>query len=81
MRRGSFAAYLPIEHPDVKEFLRIRSEGNAIQEMYNKDPEGFIRQFAEKKEAHFKTLDDYGKFGDGWINRLKELESEALASI
>jgi ribonucleoside-diphosphate reductase alpha chain len=24
---------LPIEHPDVKEFLRIRSEGNAIQEM------------------------------------------------
>ena len=33
VRRGSFAAYLPIEHPDVKEFLRIRSEGNAIQEM------------------------------------------------
>jgi ribonucleoside-diphosphate reductase alpha chain len=33
VRRGSFAAYLPIEHPDIKEFLRIRSEGNAIQEM------------------------------------------------
>ena len=33
VRIGSFAAYLPIEHPDVKEFLRIRSEGNAIQEM------------------------------------------------
>tara|TARA_R100001377_G_scaffold57793_1_gene34507 strand:- start:957 stop:2600 length:1644 start_codon:yes stop_codon:yes gene_type:complete len=33
VRRGSFAAYLPIEHPDVDEFLRIRSEGNAIQEM------------------------------------------------
>ena len=33
VRRGSFAAYLPIEHPDVNEFLRIRSEGNAIQEM------------------------------------------------
>ncbi len=33
VRRGSFAAYLPIEHPDVKEFLRIRSEGNPIQEM------------------------------------------------
>jgi ribonucleoside-diphosphate reductase alpha chain len=33
IRRGSFAAYLPIEHPDVKEFLRIKSEGNAIQEM------------------------------------------------
>jgi ribonucleoside-diphosphate reductase alpha chain len=33
VRRGSFAAYLPIDHPDVKEFLRIRSEGNPIQEM------------------------------------------------
>ena len=31
VRRGSFAAYLPIEHPDVLEFLQIRSEGNSIQ--------------------------------------------------
>ena len=67
---------------DFKNTGKINEEeANAIQDMYNKDPEGFIRQFAEKKEAHFKTLDDYGKFGDGWINRLKELESEALASI
>jgi len=33
VRRGSFAAYLPIDHPDILEFLRIRSEGNPIQEM------------------------------------------------
>ena len=33
VRRGSFAAYLPIEHPDIKEFLRIRGEGHSIQEM------------------------------------------------
>ena len=33
VRRGSFAAYLPVEHPDINEFLRIRSEGNPIQEM------------------------------------------------
>lgn len=32
-RRGSFAAYLPVEHPDILEFLKIRSEGNAIQQM------------------------------------------------
>lgn len=32
-RRGSFAAYLPIEHPDVEEFLQIRSDGHAIQNM------------------------------------------------
>ena len=33
VRRGSFAAYLPIDHPDVEEFLRIRGEGHPIQEM------------------------------------------------
>ena len=33
VRRGSFAAYLPVDHPDIEEFLRIRSEGNPIQEM------------------------------------------------
>jgi ribonucleoside-diphosphate reductase alpha chain len=32
-RRGSFAAYLPIEHPDIEEFLQIRSEGHSIQNM------------------------------------------------
>jgi ribonucleoside-diphosphate reductase alpha chain len=30
-RRGNFAAYLPIDHPDIREFLAIRSEGNPIQ--------------------------------------------------
>jgi ribonucleoside-diphosphate reductase alpha chain len=33
VRRGSFAAYLPVEHPDILEFLQIRSEGNAIQNL------------------------------------------------
>jgi|TARA_R110001583_G_scaffold12547_3_gene55610 ribonucleoside-diphosphate reductase alpha chain len=33
VRRGSFAAYLPIDHPDIAEFLRIKGEGNPIQEM------------------------------------------------
>lgn len=32
-RRGSFAAYLPIEHPDIEEFLEIGTEGNEIQIM------------------------------------------------
>jgi len=32
-RRGSFAAYLPITHPDIEEFLQIRSEGHPIQNM------------------------------------------------
>lgn len=33
VRRGSFAAYLPIEHPDIEEFLNIRSIGHSIQNM------------------------------------------------
>ena len=33
VRRGSFAAYLPVEHPDVLEFLKIRGDGNSIQNL------------------------------------------------
>ena len=31
VRRGSFAAYLPADHGDILEFLKIRDEGHAIQ--------------------------------------------------
>lgn len=30
-RRGYFAAYLPVDHPDIEEFLQCREEGNVIQ--------------------------------------------------
>ena len=33
VRRGSFAAYLDIEHPDVEEFLEIREVGHTIQNL------------------------------------------------
>jgi|TARA_A100001201_G_scaffold22695_1_gene25571 ribonucleoside-diphosphate reductase alpha chain len=33
VRRGSFAAYVPIDHGDIEEFLGIRGEGNAIQDL------------------------------------------------
>jgi len=33
VRRGSFAAYLPIDHKDVEEFLKIRSDGDDIQNL------------------------------------------------
>lgn len=32
-RRGRFAPYLPIEHNDIKEFLKIGTEGDPIQEL------------------------------------------------
>jgi len=33
VRRGHFTPYLPVEHPDIEEFLEIGTEGNPIQEM------------------------------------------------
>jgi ribonucleoside-diphosphate reductase alpha chain len=33
VRRGSFAAYLPIDHGDIEEFLQIKGDGNSIQDM------------------------------------------------
>lgn len=33
VRRGSFAAYLPIDHPDIEEFLKIKGDGHSIQDM------------------------------------------------
>lgn len=33
VRRGSFAAYMPIEHNDILEFLQIRDDGNPIQNL------------------------------------------------
>lgn len=33
-RRGSFAGYLPIEHPDIDEFLTIKSDASPLQKMH-----------------------------------------------
>ena len=48
-RRGSFAAYLPIDHGDFDEFMKIRSEGNSIQEMSIAVtiPEGWMKEMID----------------------------------
>lgn len=33
VRRGSWAAYLPVDHGDIEEFLQVRSEGHPIQDI------------------------------------------------
>lgn len=33
VRRGHVSPYLPVEHPDIEEFLKIGTEGNEIQKM------------------------------------------------
>ena len=35
VRRGAFASYLDIDHPDILEFLQIKSIGNPIQNLFN----------------------------------------------
>ncbi|MBS9777347.1 MAG: ribonucleoside-diphosphate reductase subunit alpha [Gammaproteobacteria bacterium] len=34
VRRGAFAAYLDIDHPDVEEFIKIKDIGNPIQNLF-----------------------------------------------
>lgn len=34
VRRGAFAAYMDIEHPDIADFLQIKGIGNAIQNIF-----------------------------------------------
>ncbi|QIG68043.1 ribonucleoside-diphosphate reductase alpha subunit protein [Rhizobium phage RHph_Y68] len=33
IRRGNCAVYLPVEHPDIMEFLEMREEGNPVQHL------------------------------------------------
>jgi len=35
VRRGAFAAYLDIDHPDIEEFLNIKNIGSPIQNLFN----------------------------------------------
>lgn len=34
VRRGAFAAYLDIDHPDIEEFIKIKDIGNPIQNLF-----------------------------------------------
>lgn len=35
VRRGAFAAYLDIDHPDIEEFINIKNIGSPIQNLFN----------------------------------------------
>ncbi len=61
-RRGSFAAYMPIEHDDIEEFLQIRSEGHPIQNMSigitvsDKFMKGLIEGDKDKRKIWAKVI-------------------------
>jgi ribonucleoside-diphosphate reductase alpha chain len=62
VRRGAFAAYMDIEHPDVGEFLKIKDIGNPIQNLFfgvtvsNAWMEAMIAGDQEKRSIWAKVL-------------------------
>ena len=73
VRRGSFAPYLPIEHPDISEFLDIWSEGNPIQKLTHGVTVGdqwlqeMIDGDQEKRAIWAKLLQRRGEMGYPYI--------------
>jgi len=73
VRRGRFSPYLPIEHPDIKEFLEIGSEGNPIQELThgvtvtNEWMEQMIEGDEQKRTIWAKVLQSRGEMGYPYV--------------
>ena len=73
IRRGHMSPYLPIEHPDIEEFLNIGTEGNKIQKLthgvtvtdeWMKD---MIAGDMEKRIVWAKVLQRRGEMGYPYI--------------
>ena len=73
VRRGRFSPYLPIDHPDIMEFLEIGSEGNPIQELThgvtvtNDWMQDMIDGDVEKRTVWAKVLQSRGEMGYPYI--------------
>ena len=73
VRRGRFSPYLPIDHPDIMEFLEIGSEGNPIQELTHGVTvtddwmQAMIDGDNEKRTVWAKVLQSRGEMGYPYI--------------
>lgn len=73
VRRGAFAVYLDIDHPDIKEFLQIKSIGNPIQNLFTGVcvPDYWIQEMIdgddEKREIWAKVLESRQQKGLPYI--------------
>ena len=89
VRRGSFAAYLPIEHPDINRFLNIRHPGDLIQKVFpavtvtDDWMNSMIEGDSDKRDIWAKVLKSrtetgtpYIMFSDNVNNRLPEWYKE-----
>jgi len=93
-RRGHFSATLDIEHADCDEFLKIRSEGNPIQELsfsisisnkfmqkvYEEDPVA-IEKLRKVAQSRFHTGFPYIFFSDNVNNNTVDVYKETLSTI
>lgn len=73
VRRGHFSPYLPVEHPDILEFLDIGTEGNPIQKLTHavtvtdKWMEEMIEGDAEKRAIWARVIQRRGEMGYPYI--------------
>lgn len=73
VRRGRFSPYLPIDHKDIDEFLKIGTEGDPIQELThavtisNKWMEEMIAGDAEKRATWAKVIQRRVEIGYPYI--------------
>ncbi|GGW27459.1 ribonucleoside-diphosphate reductase subunit alpha [Arenibacter certesii] len=73
VRRGRFSPYLPVEHPDIMEFLEIGTEGNPIQELTHgvtvtdKWMQEMIDGDTDKRTIWAKVLQRRGEMGYPYI--------------
>jgi ribonucleoside-diphosphate reductase alpha chain len=72
-RRGRFSPYLPIEHPDIEEFLEIGTEGFPIQDLTHavtvtdKFMEEMIAGDKQKRKIWAKVIQRRGEIGYPYI--------------
>ena len=73
IRRGHFSPYLPLEHPDIQEFLEIGTEGNPIQKLTHGVTVGdewlqaMIEGDEEKRAIWAKVIQRRGEMGYPYI--------------
>jgi ribonucleoside-diphosphate reductase alpha chain len=86
VRRGRFSPYLPVEHPDIMEFLEIGTEGNPIQELThgvtvtNEWMQAMIDGDSDKRAIWAKVLQRRGEMGYPYIF-FKDNANEGAADV
>lgn len=73
VRRGQMACYLPVDHGDIEEFLKIKQEGSPIQDLFtgvcvsDEFMEGMIEGDKQKRSVWAKVLKSRSETGIPYI--------------